>query len=283
MRGPPCTDNFQIRPFEYRGRIYHSCEQAYQAMKYKEGSSTREKVSKISPRDGESSHDHGMRCWSAGNAGTEKCSNWDEIKVDTMLEVNRAKYAQHPDLCEDLLATGDVEIVGGPSTFWAVQGKDHLWETWNGRIQMLIREELKKVPDRTKLDSLQEYFTSYKSLFGVGGGAPRIPPAEPKALPSIEEHEIDIRSTEPTLSALKAELEELKKFGFEMPWTCPSCTLSNESFPSICELCSTINEQYKSAMDARMAAAKDGVEAVITRRTKTFVSLLVKHQNNIEL
>lgn len=285
VRGPPCTDNFQIRPFQYRGQVYHSCEQAYQAMKYKEGSKARDMVAKISPRDGESSRDHGMRCWSAGNAGTadEKCSNWDEVKVDTMLDVNRAKYAQYSDLCEELLKTGDIEIVGGPSTSWVVQGRDHLWETWNGRIQMLIREELKKTPNRTRLESLREYFTSYKSLFCVVGGVPRIPPAEPKVSQSTEEHEIDIRSTEPTLSALKAELEELKKFGFEIPWTCPSCTILNESFPSICELCSTINEQYKSAMEARMAAAKDGVGTVITERIKTFSSLLVRHQKDVYL
>jgi len=58
-----------------------------------------------------------------------------------MLLVNRAKYAQHADLREELVSTGRCDIVGGPSTSWTFNGKAQKWTYWNGRIQMLIREE----------------------------------------------------------------------------------------------------------------------------------------------
>ena len=56
-------------------------------------------------------------------------------KVDVMYAANAAKYAQHPQLQAELLATGGAEIVGGPSTSWTCAGEDHRWSDWNGAIQ----------------------------------------------------------------------------------------------------------------------------------------------------
>ena len=64
--GPACTDNFQVRPFEFQGATYHSCEQAYQALKYEPGSQDRDRVAAIRPNVGETDSAHGMRCWNAG-------------------------------------------------------------------------------------------------------------------------------------------------------------------------------------------------------------------------
>lgn len=70
--------------------------------------------------------------------------DWDEIKLDIMLEMVRAKFSQNPDLKEKLLATGDAELIEGNQwgdRFWGVcygTGENHL-----GKILMQVRGELK--------------------------------------------------------------------------------------------------------------------------------------------
>mmetsp|Transcript_35210 Transcript_35210/g.60782 ORF Transcript_35210/g.60782 Transcript_35210/m.60782 type:complete len:183 (+) Transcript_35210:178-726(+) len=109
-----------------------------------------------------------MRCWQRGQRGSKASfrRNFDAIKVTTMLEVNRAKYKAHADLRADLLATGDAEIKGGPSTCWRFRGKDHKWQYWNGRIQMLIREEL-KAPEQRTPGVLEELMADFEAYAGV--------------------------------------------------------------------------------------------------------------------
>ena len=157
------TDNFQIRQFQFEGATYHSFEQAYQALKFEAGAA-RDAVQAIVPKAGESDGQHGMNCWAAGQIGTTR-ADWDHAKVGVMLAVNRATYAQHADLRAELLATADAEIQGSPSTTWKhpVNGTEQFWEQWSGRVQMLIREELRS-PDQQRPDVLRQlnhHFDSY--------------------------------------------------------------------------------------------------------------------------
>ena len=71
-------------------------------------------------------------------------SDWEQVKDDVMLDVVRAKFNQHPDLAQKLLATGDEELVEGNDwgdTYWGVcngRGKNML-----GKILMRVRAELR--------------------------------------------------------------------------------------------------------------------------------------------
>ena len=71
-------------------------------------------------------------------------SGWEQVKYDVMLDVVRAKFNQHPDLAQKLLATGDEELVEGndwSDTYWGVcngRGKNML-----GKILMRVRAELR--------------------------------------------------------------------------------------------------------------------------------------------
>ena len=71
-------------------------------------------------------------------------SDWEQIKDDVMLDVVRAKFDQHPDLAQKLIATGDEELVEGNDwndTYWGVcngRGKNML-----GKILMRVRAELR--------------------------------------------------------------------------------------------------------------------------------------------
>jgi len=128
--GPECTDNFQIAQFQYDNSEWHSVEQAYQAYKFEDGAQ-REAIRSAVPMN-ENSFDYGQRMWRLGQQGKSKES---KDAVELMYRLCKAKLAQHPEMQQELLATGDVTIFGGPST-----GE---WSKWNGLIQTRLREELR--------------------------------------------------------------------------------------------------------------------------------------------
>lgn len=69
--------------------------------------------------------------------------DWDEIKLEIMEAVVRAKFIQNPLLKEKLLATEDMKLEEGNTwgdTYWGVcngEGKNHL-----GKILMDLRKDL---------------------------------------------------------------------------------------------------------------------------------------------
>ena len=71
-------------------------------------------------------------------------ADWQEVKDDLMYEIVRAKFAQHPDLTERLLKTGDNPLIEGNTwgdTYWGVcngKGKNVL-----GNILMRVRDDLR--------------------------------------------------------------------------------------------------------------------------------------------
>lgn len=147
--------------------------------------------------------------------------DWERVKVRIMLDVNRAKYEQNPQLQQELLATGDIEIRGGPSTSWSFQGVSHNWSHWNGLIQMLLREEFKPERDTGALAHIRAKFDEY--LGNEPGGS------------------------------FQDELVRLKQHGLVMPWTCHPCTFENESYPSCCEMCGALNPAYTAALEQKKA------------------------------
>jgi ribA/ribD-fused uncharacterized protein len=70
-------------------------------------------------------------------------SDWEQVKIGIMEDLVRRKFATHPDLRDQLLATGDAELIEGNTwkdTFWGVcrgQGRNDL-----GKILMKVRAEL---------------------------------------------------------------------------------------------------------------------------------------------
>lgn len=72
-------------------------------------------------------------------------SDWEQVKDQVMLDVVRAKFDQHHDLAQKLIATGDEELVEGNAwgdTYWGVcnsHGKNIL-----GKILMRVRSELRE-------------------------------------------------------------------------------------------------------------------------------------------
>ncbi len=71
-------------------------------------------------------------------------SGWDDIRLDIMKKLVRAKFTQNQNLMRKLIATGDQELIEGNwwgDTYWGTclgKGENHL-----GKILMEIREEHK--------------------------------------------------------------------------------------------------------------------------------------------
>lgn len=144
--GPPCTDNFQVAPFPFDGDDWQSVEQCYQACKVLKttGASFRQRIQQMLPFAGETDHNYGMRIWREG-ASADLRSDWEAVKVEVMLRVCRAKLLANEALRRELLSTGEAQIKGAPSTSWTgSSGNGHSWTNWNGRIQTLLREELRQ-------------------------------------------------------------------------------------------------------------------------------------------
>ena len=70
--------------------------------------------------------------------------DWEEIKNNVMYAVCMAKFTQHEDLKQKLLATGDATLIEGNywyDTYWGVcKGEGY---NWLGIILMNIRDRLK--------------------------------------------------------------------------------------------------------------------------------------------
>lgn len=71
-------------------------------------------------------------------------SDWEEIKINVMYEICKAKFTQNENLKRSLLNTGNTELIEGNN--WG----DKIWGQVNGigennlgKILMKIREELK--------------------------------------------------------------------------------------------------------------------------------------------
>lgn len=130
--------NFDTHPFTFKDRLFKSVEHAYQA--YKATNRTDFELVANASTPG--------RAKRAGR--TIECRpDWEDIKVDIMLQLVRAKFISNPHLTDKLLDTGDRELIEGNTwgdTFWGVcNNKGH---NMLGIILMKVREELRNSMER---------------------------------------------------------------------------------------------------------------------------------------
>ncbi|MFF0549948.1 NADAR family protein [Streptomyces sp. NPDC004311] len=76
-------------------------------------------------------------------AGLPRREDWEHVRTAVMTHLLRAKYDQHPELAEVLLATDDATVIYDDmnSAFWgdnSGQGRN-----WSGRLLELVRSELR--------------------------------------------------------------------------------------------------------------------------------------------
>ena len=127
--------NFYESPLEYEGLRYQNAETAFQAHKCTD--------------DGEKAEFSSLAANKAKRLGRQVKlrEDWEEVKTGLMLQIVRAKFAQNPELADELLRTGDRKLIEGNTwhdVFWGMdlntgQGENHL-----GRILMQVREEMRE-------------------------------------------------------------------------------------------------------------------------------------------
>lgn len=127
--------NFYEAPIEYRGLYYLNNEAAFQAQKCV----TEEEKRQFTQLPAGKAKRRGRQ--------VQLREDWEEVKVSFMEEIVRAKFSQHPELAERLLATGKRKLLEGNTwhdTFWGVDIQNGKGENHLGEILMKIREELKE-------------------------------------------------------------------------------------------------------------------------------------------
>jgi len=127
-------NNFSAHAIEFRGKLYPTCEHAYQA-------------AKCTDPDGQEA----IRCARspllAKTLANEMFSaakdpDWQSKKVAVVEEILRAKLAQHPEAQEALRESGHEDIVEDSPTdyFWG-EGADGSGQNMFGKLWMKIRAE----------------------------------------------------------------------------------------------------------------------------------------------
>lgn len=126
--------NFFPAEVTYNGLTYQNNEAAFQAQK----TYTKEErleFTTLEPRDAKR---RGRR--------VRLRKDWEQVKDRVMEEIVRAKFSQNEELKEQLLATGDAQLVEGNrwnDRYWGVDIRSGVGENHLGKILMKVRSELR--------------------------------------------------------------------------------------------------------------------------------------------
>ncbi|MGG5325603.1 hypothetical protein IGJ83_003185 [Enterococcus pernyi] len=139
--------NFSNYPITYEGITYKNNEAAFQAAKLATNQTIDPKT-KFTRKD--FSEMTGKEAKEAGKRVALR-SDWENIKLQVMKDICKAKFTQNQSLKEKLLQTGHTPLVEKNSwgdTFWGVSNKNG--ENHLGKILMEIRTELNEEPGDEK-------------------------------------------------------------------------------------------------------------------------------------
>lgn len=132
-----CLDNFSSFKVNYKGVLYNSAEEAYQAQKFIDTSPEIYNliVNSLSAHDAQKI--------AQANKQLQR-SDWDDVKLTIMEEILTAKTRQHPYVAKKLLRTQNYPIVEDSpyDSYWGC-GIDRNGENQLGKLWMKIRELLK--------------------------------------------------------------------------------------------------------------------------------------------
>lgn len=129
---------FSAHEVEVDGVVYKTLEHAYHALRIKPGPEHDAIVKQSCPRN----------AWREGQKYKHNpdllVEGYDKYQI--MESLCRAKLAQHTDIREVLLATGDRELLKVYDTdYWWGTGADGSGENNMGKLWMKLRDELKQV------------------------------------------------------------------------------------------------------------------------------------------
>lgn len=126
--------NLSEHPLEFKGRRWPTSEHCYQAQKHA-GTPLEEQV-RLAPGPIDAK-------MLASDPSTPPRAGWNDVRVDVMRDVVRAKFEQNEDARRSLLATGDEELMEkSDDGFWG-SGPDMKGMNWLGKVLMETRAALR--------------------------------------------------------------------------------------------------------------------------------------------
>ena len=126
--------NFALFPIKLKGKIWKTTEHYFQAQKFVD-KAYQEKIRKASTP---------MKAAQLGRSRKVRImKNWDNIRDNVMYEALKAKFTQHEELNELLLATGDKILIEHTEndSYWGDSG-DGSGKNKLGKLLMRLREKL---------------------------------------------------------------------------------------------------------------------------------------------
>ena len=128
--------NFSKHPVFLKGKQWPTSEHYFQAQKF-EGTEHEELVRLTATP---------MLCAQMGRDRSRPLrQDWEAVKDEVMRTALRAKFTQHPDLRDQLLATGDADLIEHTEndSYWG-DGGDGSGKNMLGRLLMEVRDELRQ-------------------------------------------------------------------------------------------------------------------------------------------
>lgn len=127
--------NFSSFTLEWKGKLWPTSEQAYQAEKFNDENM------KETIRTARSTHEAFKY---AGINKDKRMAEWDSIKLSVMKDILREKAGQHPYVKKKLLESGNKELIEDSwrDSYWG-WGPDKNGENHLGKLWMEVREELR--------------------------------------------------------------------------------------------------------------------------------------------
>jgi ribA/ribD-fused uncharacterized protein len=128
-------NNFSAHAIEFRGKLYPTCEHAYQAAKCTDNPQGQETIrSARSPLEAKRLANETYKA--------ARDRDWGNKKVAVVEEILRAKLAQHQEARDALRESGTEDIVEDSPTdyFWG-EGADGSGQNMLGKLWMKIRDE----------------------------------------------------------------------------------------------------------------------------------------------
>ena len=126
-------NNFSAHAIEFRGKLYPTCEHAYQAAKCTDPAGQEAISQARSPLQAKALANETYKA--------AKDPDWGSKKVAVVEEILRAKIAQHPEARQALRESGHEEIVEDSPTdyFWG-KGADGSGQNVLGKLWMKLRD-----------------------------------------------------------------------------------------------------------------------------------------------
>jgi ribA/ribD-fused uncharacterized protein len=127
-------NNFSAHAIEFRGKLYPTCEHAYQAAKCTDPQGQEAIRNARSPLEAKRLANETYKA--------ARDPDWGNKKVAVVEEILRSKLAQHPEAQEALRDSGNEDIVEDSPTdyFWG-EGADGSGQNMLGKLWMKLRDE----------------------------------------------------------------------------------------------------------------------------------------------